>query len=338
MRQNNGFVFLAGCILALVAFVTLAPIIPPPPGPGGVETEVDPVASAVNGLLKSNGTTLSAATANTDYSNPAGVQALIDAVHGGTYETHVTTGGTTTLTVASPFQQFFTGTGDGEAVKLPVTSTLSVGFSFLIVNNDSAALLIKPSGPVGSVLSLPAGASAIVTCILASGTGVSSWNAKQISGYAPLDSPAFIGSPTAITQSLGDNSTKLATTAYVDTSLPVVDSGTYNPSPSNEVNLDAAPTFSVAQYLRVGNVVTVSGRFQADPNLTATVTSFRMTLPIASNFAQTGDLGGTAAGQTIIGNIAGISANVGGDAVVGWRASDVTIQSWFYSFTYLIIP
>jgi hypothetical protein len=37
---------------------------------------------------------------------------------------------------------------------------------------------------------------------------------------APLASPAFTGSPTAPTQTAGDNSTKIATTAYVDTSIP----------------------------------------------------------------------------------------------------------------------
>ena len=37
--------------------------------------------------------------------------------------------------------------------------------------------------------------------------------------YAPLASPAFTGNPTATTQSANDNSTKLATTAYVDTAL-----------------------------------------------------------------------------------------------------------------------
>lgn len=36
---------------------------------------------------------------------------------------------------------------------------------------------------------------------------------------APLDSPAFTGMPTAPTQTAGDNSTKLATTAYADTGL-----------------------------------------------------------------------------------------------------------------------
>lgn len=37
-----------------------------------------------------------------------------------------------------------------------------------------------------------------------------------VSTYAPKASPAFTGSPTAPTQSPGDNSTKLATTAYAD--------------------------------------------------------------------------------------------------------------------------
>jgi hypothetical protein len=37
--------------------------------------------------------------------------------------------------------------------------------------------------------------------------------------YAPLASPAFTGTPTAPTPSAADNSTKLATTAYVDNAV-----------------------------------------------------------------------------------------------------------------------
>jgi hypothetical protein len=37
----------------------------------------------------------------------------------------------------------------------------------------------------------------------------------QAQGYAPLASPTFTGTPSAPTASTGDNSTKLATTAYV---------------------------------------------------------------------------------------------------------------------------
>jgi hypothetical protein len=46
---------------------------------------------------------------------------------------------------------------------------------------------------------------------------------SQVSGlsgtYAPLASPTFTGTPTAPTQTAGDNSTKLATTAYLDSKL-----------------------------------------------------------------------------------------------------------------------
>ena len=41
----------------------------------------------------------------------------------------------------------------------------------------------------------------------------------DLSGYAPLASPAFTGAPTAPTPSASDNSTKIATTAYVQTEL-----------------------------------------------------------------------------------------------------------------------
>ena len=42
--------------------------------------------------------------------------------------------------------------------------------------------------------------------------------------FAPLDSPAFTGSPTAPTPAAGDNSTKLATTAFVHQSFAPLDS------------------------------------------------------------------------------------------------------------------
>lgn len=40
-------------------------------------------------------------------------------------------------------------------------------------------------------------------------------DASDLSGYAPLASPALTGNPTAPTQSAGDDSTRLATTAFV---------------------------------------------------------------------------------------------------------------------------
>jgi 6-phosphogluconolactonase (cycloisomerase 2 family) len=73
----------------------------------------------------------------------------------------------------------------------------------------------------------------VATAIAGSGAGVSSFAARtgavipssgdysvaQVTGAAPLASPTFTGTPAAPTQTQGDNSTKLATTAYVDTGL-----------------------------------------------------------------------------------------------------------------------
>lgn len=49
---------------------------------------------------------------------------------------------------------------------------------------------------------------------------------NALAAKAPLASPALTGNPTAPTQSSGDNSTKLATTAYVDAAVAVVGGGT----------------------------------------------------------------------------------------------------------------
>lgn len=43
--------------------------------------------------------------------------------------------------------------------------------------------------------------------------------ADTITGYAKLASPAFTGNPTATTQTAGNNSTRIATTAFVTTAI-----------------------------------------------------------------------------------------------------------------------
>ncbi|MEG0873192.1 MAG: hypothetical protein RSE00_04440 [Clostridia bacterium] len=45
--------------------------------------------------------------------------------------------------------------------------------------------------------------------------------------YAPLLSPTFTGSPLATTPAYSDNSTRIATTAYVQSNLAVIDGGTF---------------------------------------------------------------------------------------------------------------
>ncbi len=135
--------------------------------------------------------------------------------------------------------------------------------------------------------------------------------------------------------------TKIDTTS-IQTDTVVNDTGlahgVYTPTRSAEANMDSNVTTSEAQYMRVGNTVTVSGRFTADPTLTATATSFEITLPVASNIGAVEDLAGVAFCGTIAGMGAAISGSVAGNtAVFSWVATDVTSQSWSYTFSYQVI-
>jgi len=115
-------------------------------------------------------------------------------------------------------------------------------------------------------------------------------------------------------------------------------SGVYTPTRSAEANLDSNVTMTEAQYMRVGSTVNVSGRFTANPSLTATATSFEITLPIASNLGAIEDLAGTAFCGSIVGQGAEVNGVVANDtAQVKWISGDVTSQVWSYNFTYQII-
>lgn len=95
------------------------------------------------------------------------------------YTTTVNAAGTTTLTVASNYKQYFTGSSN-QTVALPVATTLVNGQSFQIVNTSTGAVTVQTSG--GNTLIIVAGGtSAIVTCInTAGGTGTASWSSSYL--------------------------------------------------------------------------------------------------------------------------------------------------------------
>jgi len=90
------------------------------------------------------------------------------------YTTTATAAGTTTLTSASNYKQYFTGSTT-QTVVLPVVSTLALGVTFEIHNNSSGSLTINSSGSnlVGTV---QANTTATCTCILVTGTTAASWD------------------------------------------------------------------------------------------------------------------------------------------------------------------
>ena len=87
--------------------------------------------------------------------------------------------------------------------------------------------------------------------------------------YAPIDAPALTGNPTAVTQTAGDNSTRIATTAYADT---------------------AAANLVAAAPATLDTLNELAAALGDDPNFATTVTnSIATKLPLAGG-AMTGPI------------------------------------------------
>jgi hypothetical protein len=96
------------------------------------------------------------------------------------YTTTATAAGTTTLTSSSTYLQHFSGTTT-QTIVLPVTSTLSTGHSYEIVNNSTGNLTINSSGG-NLVATVIPGTSMAVTCIGTGLTTAANWDA-EINGF-----------------------------------------------------------------------------------------------------------------------------------------------------------
>jgi hypothetical protein len=93
--------------------------------------------------------------------------------------------------------------------------TLTLGSSKLLGRITSGIGAVEEI-TVGSGLTLASGSITANLTTVAGRTGAVTLAVADVSGAAPLLSPVFTGNPTAPTQSAGDNSTRLATTAYAD--------------------------------------------------------------------------------------------------------------------------
>lgn len=117
----------------------------------------------------------------------------------------------------------------------------------------------------------------------------------------------------------------------------VLSSGTYTPTLTNVLNLDGSTAFQ-CQYLQVGSVVTVSGKFNLDPTAGAAITRLVISLPVASNFGAAEDLGGVAFAIGVAGQGAGIIADTANDrAQVNFISGDTTNQAMYFIFQYEVI-
>jgi hypothetical protein len=127
--------------------------------------------------------------------------------------------------------------------------------------------------------------------------------------------------------------------ALTGTTNQYVGSGTYTPTYTNVANVSAT-TASTAQWLRVGNVVTVSGRLNVATTAAApTVTQLRMSLPIASAFAGVHQCAGQG-GRQSAGAIEPISINadtVNDEALLTFYATATASVGTTFQFSYIVI-
>lgn len=91
-------------------------------------------------------------------------------------------------------------------------------------------------------------------------------------------------------------------------------SGTFTPTAEASTNVTSCDSVAGGKWTRVGNVVTVTGTATITPTAgTGADTAFYLTIPIASNFAQTYDAAGVMIGQDSGSNVSTNSGTVSAD-------------------------
>lgn len=128
-------------------------------------------------------------------------------------------------------------------------------------------------------------------------------------------------------------------TAPTGAATQYIASGTYTPTLANVTNTSGLVA-RVCQWIRVGNVVTVSGSFQATETTGAAVCEASITLPIASDITLSNQLGGSIAGSIVSTGRGGpIDGNASTDtADARWLSQNTNgiSQENSFTFTYLV--
>jgi len=193
--------------------------------------------------------------------------------------------------------------------------------------------------------------------LISGGVGVApSWGKIGISTHVSglgTNVATFLGTPSsanlaaAITDETGSGALVFGTSPTLATpalTSPTISgtagnlySGTYTPTLTNSTNLDGSAAYA-AQYTRVGDNVTVSGKVDVDPTTSGLATVLGISLPIASNLANEHECAGSASAAVVGGQCAAIRGNVASDrAEMAFIAQTNTNQAMFFTFTYRVI-
>jgi hypothetical protein len=199
-----------------------------------------------------------------------------------TFTSTATAAGTTVLTAASTYIQLFTGSTT-QTITLPVTSTLTQGWSYHISNNSTGNLTVNSSGGNLVITVLP-GTTAMVTCILTSGTTAASWDAgiTDFTTATGTGNVVLSNSPTLVTPTIGvANATSINKVAIT--------------APATSATL----TIANAKTLTVNNSLTLAGTDSTTmtfPAVGANVLTDNNTATILKGYTVTPNNLGTGAG------------------------------------------
>jgi hypothetical protein len=113
-------------------------------------------------------------------------------------------------------------------------------------------------------------------------------------------------------------------------------SGTYTPTLTNSTNITSTTAYK-CQYMRVGNVVTVSGRVVINPTTANLLTEMLMTLPVTASLVDNEELGGVFASSSgATGNSGNIRAATSTDTAQFQILPDSNVaRTYYFTFTYL---
>jgi hypothetical protein len=120
--------------------------------------------------------------------------ATVDRIEG--YLEIASAAATTILDTTSAAKIRVTGTTT-QTIVLPDVSTLELGWFYIVTNDSTGNVTVQSSG-LGTIVTLGGGVSALIQCILVTGTTAASWNSEFCAFSAITGSGAVVraGSPT----------------------------------------------------------------------------------------------------------------------------------------------
>jgi Lower baseplate protein N-terminal domain len=300
-----------------------------PPGGGGGGGSVASVFGRIGAVTAASGdysvSQVTGAAADSAVVHLGGTETITGSK---TFSSDVTLSGN--LNVAGNINQTSTGptqwSGQGWA---GTTVTVPSGMAFSLgVGSDNIFKCQLMSGsscmPAVAVASVFGRTGAVVAA-------AGDYSVAQVTGAAPLSSPTFTGTPAGPTPSLGDSSTKLATTAFVQGAIP--------PNSTTIPWLTFSHGGSNINFSTTANKAIFTGIVLDFAKTTSQVSYNVSTADNSSNTYDLGIYSGTAGGtctqQAHIGSTAGTTfAASTGWKTTNWSGGSVTLQSGRYYLAY----